>query len=268
MLSRSEGGITALRVESVHASYGTRKVLDDVRFDLCEKELLGILGPNGAGKSTLLRVAAGLHAPDAGQVTMGTSDLRQLTRREIARTLAFVPQRTDVTFAFSVIEVVLMGRAPHLGSMTIESEADRQLAEAALREVDAWELRDRPFQALSGGERQRVVIARALCQKPKVLLLDEPAAFLDIRHQVELHELLRSGTKSGRFAVVAAMHDLNLAAQVCDRVLLLHLGRVAGLGTVEEVLTYGRVRETFGTDVYVGVNELTGVRYFLPMIGR
>ncbi|MBI2897726.1 MAG: ABC transporter ATP-binding protein [Deltaproteobacteria bacterium] len=261
-------GQPSLRVESVHASYGARKVLDGVGFELGERELLGVLGPNGAGKSTLLRVAAGLHAPDAGRVAMGSSTLAGLARREIARKLAFVPQRTEVTFAFTVLEVVLMGRAPHLGSMTIESETDRRIAETALREVDAWELRDRPFPALSGGERQRVVIARALCQEPSILVLDEPAAFLDIRHQVELHELLRSGARSGRFSVVAAMHDLNLAAQVCDRVLLVCGGRVAGLGTVEEVLTYGRVRETFGTDVYVGVNELTGVRYFLPMVGR
>ena len=257
-----------LELEGICASYEGRRVLSGVSLDLRAGELFGLLGPNGAGKSTLLRVAAGMHEPDEGRVQLEGTALATLDRRAIARRIAFVPQRTDMAFPFSVMQVVLMGRAPHLGGYAMEDDGDRVIAEDALREVDAWALRDRAFTALSGGERQRVVIARALCQRPRVLLLDEPAAFLDIRHQVELHELLRAGSREGRFAVVAAMHDLNVAAQACDRVLLLSEGRTVGLGTVEEVLTYGRVRDTFGTDVYVGVNELTGTRYFLPMIGR
>jgi len=259
---------SVLRLEGVSASYDGRRVLSGVSLDLQAGELFGLLGPNGAGKSTLLRVAAGMHDPDEGQVHLEGTALGTLDRRAIARRIAFVPQRTDMAFPFSVLQVVLMGRAPHLGGYAIEGDEDHAIAEEALREVDALALSGRSFMALSGGERQRVVIARALCQRPRVLLLDEPAAFLDIRHQAELHELLRAGSREGRFAVVAAMHDLNLAAQACDRVLLLSEGKTAGLGTVEDVLTYGRVRETFGTDVYVGVNELTGARYFLPMIGR
>lgn len=259
---------SVLGLEGVSASYDGHRVLSDVSLDLRAGELLGLLGPNGAGKSTLLRVAAGLHAPDEGRVTLEGSSMEGLDRRAVARRIAFVPQRTDLAFPFSVRQVVLMGRAPHLGGYGIEGEQDHAIADEALREVDAYALRDRAFTTLSGGERQRVVIARALCQRPRVLLLDEPAAFLDIRHQVELHEMLRAGTRAGRFTVIAAMHDLNLAAQACDRVLLIAEGRTNGLGTVEDVLTYGRVRETFGTDVYVGVNELTGARYFLPMVGR
>lgn len=257
-----------LELDAVCASYGDRPVLSEISLRLDGGELVGLLGPNGAGKSTLLRLACGMHEPSRGRVLLEGAELGTLARRAVARRVAFVPQRTDLAFPFSVLEVVLMGRAPHLGGYGLEAEEDRQIAEDSLREVDAHALRERPFTTLSGGERQRVVIARALCQRPKILLLDEPAAFLDIRHQVELHDLLRDGVRAGRFAVVSAMHDLNLASQACDRVLLLSGGRSVGLGTVEQVLTYGRVRETFGVDVYVGVNELTGARYFLPMTGR
>ncbi len=257
-----------LELDAVSASYGNQPVLLEVSLALEPGELIGLLGPNGAGKSTLLRVAAGMHEPTRGRVLLEGAALGTYDRRAVARRVAFVPQRTDLAFPFSVLEVVLMGRAPHLGGYGMEAEEDRHIAEEALREVDAWALCDRQFPTLSGGERQRVVIARALCQRARILLLDEPAAFLDIRHQVELHDLLRGGVRAGRFAVVSAMHDLNLAAQSCDRVLLLSGGRTVGLGSVEDVLTYARVKETFGIDVYVGVNELTGARYFLPMTGR
>jgi iron complex transport system ATP-binding protein len=257
-----------LELDAVSASYDGQRVLSAVSLAVSSGEFVGLLGPNGAGKSTLLRVACGMHAPDEGRVLLDGAPLASLDRRAVARRVAFVPQRTDLAFPFSVLAVVLMGRAPHLGGYGLEGPEDRAIAEEALREVDAFGLRERPFSALSGGERQRVVLARALCQRAQVLLLDEPAAFLDIRHQVELHELLRSGTRAGRFAVVSAMHDLNLASQACDRVLLLSEGHTAGLGTIDDVLTYARVRETFGVDVYVGVNELTGARYFLPMAGR
>jgi len=255
-----------LELDGVVARYDGRRVLHGITLAVRPGELVGLLGPNGAGKSTLLRVAAGLHAPEAGHVRLEDRPLEALGRTEIARRIALVPQRTDLAFPFSVMEVVLMGRAPHLGSYAIESDDDRAVAEDALREMDALDLRDRPFPSLSGGERQRVVIARALCQRAPVLLLDEPAAFLDIRHQVALCARLREGVRAGRYCVVAAMHDLNLAAQTCDRILLLCEGRTAGLGTVDEVLTYALVRATFGVDVYVGVNELTGARYFLPMV--
>jgi iron complex transport system ATP-binding protein len=228
-------------------------------------ELVCVLGPNGAGKTTLVRVASGLLGVTSGDVQLLGRDVASLTRAEIARGLAVVEQQQELSMGFTVREVVAMGRAPHQGAWMRPTESDEVVIAEALERCDLVSLAQRPAHALSGGEQKRVAIARALVQEPKVLLLDEPGAFLDVRHQLDLYELLASEVKGRELACLVVMHDLNVAAQFADRVVLMKDGRVVAAGKVEEVMTWSTLKETFDTDLYCGVNDLTGARFFLPM---
>jgi iron complex transport system ATP-binding protein len=220
-------------------SYG----LHEASFELPNTGLITLAGPNGAGKSTLLGILAGLRAPYRGSVTYGGRELRQWPRRQFATDVAYVPQAVHIEFPFTAGEVVLMGRTPRSGGW-YESPHDRTAAEQAMSITDCFGLRDRDFRALSGGERQRVILAAALAQEPKTLLLDEPATHLDLRHQLSLYRLL---ARLGRtILVVAVTHDLNLAMQFSDRVVILEGGRVAGDGAPCEVLNPASIESVFG----------------------
>lgn len=259
-----------LSLRGVTAGYGDapRSQLHDVDVTLGAGELVCILGPNGAGKTTLVRVASGLLEPTAGKVRLLDADLASLSRVDIARSLAVVEQQQEAAMGFTVRDVVTMGRAPHQGAWMRPSESDAAAIEEALRRCDLVGLADRPAHALSGGEQKRVAIARALAQDPKVMLLDEPGAFLDVRHQLDLYELLATEVKERELACMIVMHDLNVAAQFADRIVLMKDGRVVAAGKVDEVMTWKTLKETFDTDLYCGVNDLTGVRFFLPMRPR
>jgi iron complex transport system ATP-binding protein len=254
-----------LRGVSYAYAPGARPVVRDVSFAVRRGELLGVLGPNGAGKSTLVRLMAGLVAPTTGVVRIAGDDVAALPRTEVARRVAVVPQREPAVFGFTAREVVAMGRAPHTGMLGTLGATDHAAIDAALARCDATHLEHRPLGELSGGEQKRVLVARALAQCCPIVLLDEPVAFLDIKHQLALCELLARGVAAGEFTAVAVLHDLNLAAQFCDRLLLFRDGALVALGPVDEVMTYRRVRETFDAEVYVGQNELNGTRFFVPM---
>jgi iron complex transport system ATP-binding protein len=227
-------------------------------------ELLGVLGPNGAGKSTLLRVLSGTLAPASGTARLFGRPLISLARREVARDLAVVAQQEEVAFGYTAFDVVMMGRSVHQEGWMRARDSDLAIARRAMERCDVQALAERPVNDLSGGEQKRVALARALAQTPRVLLLDEPTAFLDIRHQIALFDLLAEEVAQG-LACVVVMHDLNLAAQYASRVALAKGGRLVAVGRVEEVMTYARLRETFDSDLYVGVNDVTGARFFLPM---
>ena len=242
-----------------------RSQLREVDLVVGAGELVCVLGPNGAGKTTLVRVASGLLGVTAGDVQLLGRDVASLTRAEVARGLAVVEQQQEPSMGFTVREVVAMGRAPHQGAWMRPTESDEVIIAEALVRCDLVSLAKRPAHALSGGEQKRVAIARALVQEPKVLLLDEPGAFLDVRHQLDLYELLASEVKGRELACLVVMHDLNVAAQFADRVVLMKDGRVVAAGKVDEVMTWKTLKETFDTDLYCGVNDLTGARFFLPM---
>ena len=239
--------------------------LREVDLSVGAGELVCVLGPNGAGKTTLVRVASGLLGVTGGDVQLLGRDVAALSRAEVARGLAVVEQQQELLMGFTVREVVAMGRAPHQGAWMRPTERDEVIIGEALERCDLVALERRPAHALSGGEQKRVAIARALVQEPKVLLLDEPGAFLDVRHQLDLYELLANEVKGRKLACLVVMHDLNVAAQFADRIVLMKEGRVVAAGTVEEVMTWKTLKETFDTDLYCGVNDLTGTRFFLPM---
>jgi iron complex transport system ATP-binding protein len=256
-----------LSLRGVAASYGAGETdrLTDVDLVLAAGELVCLLGPNGAGKTTLVRVASGLLAPTHGDVTLLGAPIASRSRAETARLLAVVEQQQEPAAGFTVREVVAMGRAPHQGAWMRASERDDAAIDDALARCDLGALRHRPANQLSGGEQKRVAVARALAQEPRVLLLDEPGAFLDVRHQLDLYELLAKEVKEKKIACLVVMHDLNVAAQYADRVVLVKNGRIVAAGKVDEVMTYAVLKETFDADLYVGVNEITNARFFLPM---
>jgi len=234
-------------VEVSHVTFGYRggAVLRDVSFSVGVGELVGLCGPNGAGKSTLLRLLLGLHAPSAGRVTLGGEPLPSLSRREIARRAALLPQDAPGDVPLSVRESVSLGRLPHLGRLQPETAADLEAVARALAATDTTALAERPLTELSGGERQRAHLARALAQEAPLLLLDEPIAGLDIAHQLAVLDLLRATVDGGR-AVVVALHDLGLAARRCDRILLLAGGALDADAAPGAVLTRETLARVFG----------------------
>jgi len=256
----------ALRLEEVVVEYAPVRALDGLTLAVERGEWVAILGPNGAGKSTLLRVATGVVRPRSGAVFLGERSVARMTPREIARTAAVVPQEVWMPFPYTALEIVLMGRAPHLGWLGLEGEADYARGLAALARTDAAHLADRPLDTLSGGERQRVLLARAIAQEAPLLLLDEPTTHLDIAHQIHFLDLLRELHREGR-TIVTILHDLNLAALYAPRLVLLAGGRLLADGSANEVLTESRLAQAFGARVCLARHPAVGCPVVLPLPG-
>jgi cobalamin transport system ATP-binding protein len=252
-------------VRDVSFSYGGAPALEGVSFRATAGEFVGLLGPNGAGKSTLVRLVAGLLAPSSGTIRLAGLDPRRAPRRQVARACALVPQEPRVGWPFTVREAVMMGRAPRQGLLARSSRFDDGAVDGALRACDLLHLADRRLDALSGGERRRVFFARALAQEPRVLLLDEPTAFLDLGHQVAAMRMAQEAARGG-LCVVAVLHDLNLAAAACRRVAVLSRGRIDAEGPPAEVLTEARVRAVWEAPVWRGENAATGAAVVLPVL--
>jgi iron complex transport system ATP-binding protein len=249
--------MTHLAIEHLSVAYQNRVALRDVSLEARSGEIVVLIGPNGAGKSTLLRAIAGTLAPDAGRVCLDGADMAGLLPAERARLVAVVPQAARLPEAFTVAEVVLMGRNPHLPRFGGERPSDYLAAQQAMQRTDTWPLAERRVGELSGGEQQRVLIARALAQEPRVLLLDEATAHLDLRHQLATLRLARKLARSG-LLVVAALHDLNLAAQHADRLALLDGGVLLASGAPAQVLKPELLRQAYGVAALVSAHPLTG----------
>jgi iron complex transport system ATP-binding protein len=228
-------------------------------------ELVGLIGPNGAGKTTLVQILAGVSEPSSGRVLLDGRPVDAWPRRARARAVAFVPQDPHVEFPFTVLEIVLMGRTPHLSGLGFAGAADLRIARAALARLGLGDLEARRLDALSGGERQRVFLARALAQEPRTLLLDEPTTHLDLRHQHEILAVVREGVRRRGLAALAVLHDLNLAAVACDRLVLLAGGRVAAAGAAHEVLRRDTIERAFATPVHVAAHGASDVPAVLPL---
>lgn len=255
----------ALDFEAVGLRAGGREILSGVSFAVEAGELLTLAGPNGAGKTSLLRLASRVAQPSAGRVRVGGRDVAALTRRELAREVAVVPQDVTLAFPFRAGEVVLMGRAPHLGLLGFETAKDVTIAREAMERVGVDHLADRSVLELSGGERQLLLLARALAQEAKVLLLDEPTSHLDLRHRVTVLEQVRAFVAEGRAALVVS-HDLGVATGSADRLALLEGGRLVALGTAAEVVRPETLRAVFGVEAHV-IEAPGGGRVVVPRLG-
>ena len=244
-----------------------RSAVDGVSLEVPRGARLSILGPNGSGKTTLLKLLGGILAPSSGEVTLDGRSMRQLGRHAVARRIAMVPQDTHPAFDYTALELVLMGRHPHLGAFEVEDADDVAIAESALRATGTLDFMCRPFSTLSGGERQRVVIASALAQQPELLLLDEPTASLDPGFQVEIAELLLRLHRERGLGFVLSTHDLNLAASLCDTLVLMQGGVLVASGPVQDVLTPDHVASIYGIRAEIGFHEAAGHMVVVP-VGR
>jgi iron complex transport system ATP-binding protein len=260
----------AVAIDGVTAIYAGSETpgapaLQGVTLEAAGAQVTALLGANGAGKSTLLRVAAGLLAPRAGSARIFGEDVAGMEPRRLAQCVALVAQSEAAPEGFLVREVVAMGRAPHQGGWMRERDEDRAAVDEAIARCDLAHLAARRVETLSGGEQRRVAVARGLAARPRVLLLDEPAAFLDVRHRLELHDLLAGVVARDRIACVVSTHDLDAAARLADHVVLMRAGRVVAAGPPADVMTAALLRETFDVDVDVGVHAASGQRYFVAL---
>jgi iron complex transport system ATP-binding protein len=259
-----EGGPIDVTVENIGFSYGGIEALRGASFNVSSGEFAGIIGPNGSGKTTLLKCIDSVLVPERGRVLIGSRNVKEFSRREIGKTIAVVPQTSAIDFAFTVRDIVLMGRTPHIGRFDFESKKDSEIAEETMGLAGVTCLADRLYDELSGGERQRVIIARALTQQPKILLLDEPTVHLDMGVQYEILDIVQKLCTAQGITVIGVFHDLNLAAQYCGRLVLLNGGRVVASGKPDEVLTPETIRGAYGIDVLVKKHPMTGKVFVTP----
>ncbi|MCX5641877.1 MAG: ABC transporter ATP-binding protein [Candidatus Omnitrophica bacterium] len=247
-----------LQVKNLSCGYGKKIILRDVTFQVKEGEVLGIIGPNGSGKTTLLRAITKVINPSRGEITLKGKNVGRMDFQEFAKTAAVVSQTLPGGFV-TLEEFVLLGRTPYFKRFQFfETENDLRVAQKAMMLTDTWGLKDRFLEEMSGGEKQLSLIARALSQEPSLLFLDEPTSHLDIAHQVYILDLIRRLNKELSLTVVMVMHDLNLAAEYCDRLLLLREGRVHCAGYPKEVLTYQTIEEVYRTVVVVTDSPVSG----------
>jgi iron complex transport system ATP-binding protein len=254
-----------LTIDGVDCSYGSVDILKDVSFSVESGQFLGILGPNGSGKTTLLKSISRVLKPKKGTILIGDKDIYKMKTIDVAKKMAVVPQTTPVSFDFTALEVVLMGRNPHMARFKMEGTSDMEIAKNAMKLTRTWEFADRPITELSGGERQRVIIARALTQEPQILLLDEPTTHLDISNQLEIMDLIKRLCETQNMLIVAVFHDFNLAARYCDSIILLKDGKIVAAGKADDTLTSDNIKKVFSVDTIVKKHPITGQLHMIPI---
>ena len=248
-----------IEVNSISFRYHEDWVLEDVSFRAERGEFIGVIGPNGSGKTTLLKILYRLLNPQKGEILFELVPMKKMKRADISKRIAVVAQETQLLFPFSVIETVLMGRSPYLGHLMFENEKDLEIAKNAMERTKIVPFSERPVDELSGGERKRVFIARALAQEPEVILLDEPTASLDIQHQIDFLDLILTLNQERGLTIIMASHDINIASEFCDRLILLRGGRIYKMGTPEEVITKENIETVYGCEVWIDQNPISGM---------
>jgi len=259
-----------IEIHNVSLGYSGKEVLKDVTFQVLPGEMVGLIGPNGSGKSTTIRALTRVISPYRGKILLDGRDIVSIPRQELARMVGVVPQIPLLPSAFTAFEIVLMGRNPHLGLFQYESQKERDIAWRSMERTMTQHLARRRIGELSGGEIQCLVIARVLAQETKAILLDEPTANLDIGRQVEILDLIKGLCRENNLTVLAALHDLNLASQYCDRLVLINNSRVHAQGTPGEVITSSNIKEVYGAEDCVYAHPANGLPAVLinPDSGR
>lgn len=250
-----------ISMRNLSFGYDSQDALKDINLDFPQSGFTSIIGPNGSGKSTMLKAISMILKPRQGSVLVNGTDLASMSKKEIARLMSVVPQNTALEFEYSVMDVVLMGRYPYISRFKGETAKDKEIAVRNMEYTNTYHLRDRSFNELSGGERQRVILAQALTQQPKILLLDEPISHLDLQHQIEILNLIKKLSMDEKLTVIAVLHDLNMAANYSDHIVMVKDGKMQYQGTPTEALTAGNIKSIFNIDVQVEVSPLTNKPY-------
>ncbi len=250
-----------ISIENLSFGYDSQDVLKNINLKLPQGEFTSIIGSNGSGKSTLLKNISAVNKPRQGRVLINDTVLASMQKRDIAQLMSVVPQNTALEFDYKVFDVVLMGRYPYIRRFKGETPKDKEIAIQNMEYTNTYHLKDRSFNELSGGERQRVILAQALTQQPKILLLDEPIAHLDLQHQIEILTLIKKLSMDQSLTVIAVLHDLNMAANYSDHIIMLKDGEVAYQGAPKEVLTVENIKNIFNINVHVEVSSLTNRPY-------
>jgi iron complex transport system ATP-binding protein len=258
---------TLLKINSLYGGYNKEIILKDISLEIKEGEFLGIIGPNGSGKTTLLRLMSRVLTPQKGNITLSDKNILGMNLKEFCRKIAFVPQDTVINFSFTVFEIVLLGRIPHLKRLQLETKLDIEKAKTCLAMTDTLNLKEKRINELSAGERQRVMIAKALTQEPILLFLDEPTSHLDIGHQIQILDLLKKLNQQHNLTIVMVLHDLNLASEYCNRLVLLNEGRIFKTGAPQETLTYQNIEAVYKTVVVVIKNPINSKPYVVLVSG-
>lgn len=243
-----------LNLSNISFSYSGIPAIQGISLDVMTGDVIGILGPNGAGKSTLIKLINGSLRPTEGSISIDGSDIGEISIRERAKTMATLGQGAKAPFGFTALEIVLMGRTPYVSALGFESKSDIEIAMEAMRKTDSIDFMHRRIGQLSGGEKQRVFLARALAQQPKMLILDEPTTFLDIRHTAQLKALIGELNGDG-ITFICALHDINLAASMCNRLVLMKEGRVHVTGKSQDIINKANIDETFGVDIRIATDS-------------
>jgi iron complex transport system ATP-binding protein len=254
-----------MKIENLSIAYGDKEILKNVSFSVSEGEFLGIIGPNGSGKSTLIKAITDLVDVKGGKITINGRDNREISKRDRARLIAVVPQEFSIDFEFNAFDIVMMGRNPHMYGKKRAGENDLDIVKEAMIMTNTWQLKDRLFNELSGGEKQRVIIARAIAQQTRIILLDEPTAHLDIHHQLEILEMARMLKDKRNLTIIAVLHDINMAARFSDRLILLNDGKVIADDTPEEVIDEKYLSKVYKMEMIVRQNKVLSVKEIVPI---
>lgn len=254
-----------LSADNISLGFREKSILSNVSLNVSAGEFFVIIGPNGAGKTSLLKILAGLQKPQSGSVFLQGQNIAGYTRRNISRILAIVPQQIEIGFPFTVKEAVIMGRTPHLGILGMEGKNDFQIAEEAMNFTEVSHLADRKLFQLSGGELQRVIIARAICQQPEIILLDEPTTALDPAHQLKIMDLMERFRQEKGTTIIMVSHDLNLASMYGEKLLLLKDGRMVKIGAPKSVLVTELLEQSYGCRMQVDESPLGGGARVTPI---
>ncbi len=253
-----------IKINNLNFAYRDTPVLKDINLSISKGEFVGIIGPNGVGKSTLLKLITGIINCPVNSLFYNNKSIEKYSRKDAAKFIAYVPQETEFSFSFSAKEIVKMGRFPYSEGIRFYSETGEKIVLEAMEKLEVSQFADRNFNELSGGEKQRVVIASALAQEPSIILLDEPTSALDLHHQIAIYNILKSLQTEKQLTSIVVTHDINLASQFCERIILLNNGEIIKDGKPEDVLKFKLLEETFGVKVYIDINPMTNSVYILP----
>lgn len=252
-------------VKKLEWYYQNKRILNKINIDIHTGEFFSIIGPNGSGKTTLLKNISKNLEPNKNSIFIKGEDLLSINNKKLAQIIASVPQNTFIDFEFSSLDIVLMGRTPYLNRFQSESGKDIKIAKKAMEYTNTWHLKDKNINQLSGGERQRVIVARAIAQETDILLLDEPISHLDIHHQIEILDTIKSLNKNRKLTVVAVLHDLNIAAQYSDKIVILNNGNIVSYGEPEKVLTEDNLSKVYNMKFHIMKNPITSKPYIIPL---